>query len=91
MTQKELVREISEKTGLSLKDVRQVLITLSDIIERELSRNGTVKIQPLGVFKTKKRAAKKAVLKGKIYDIPERYVPVLSFSSKIVKSVSKTK
>jgi len=91
MTQRELIKELSDRTGVSNKDVRQILSELTSIVQDELSKEGVVKVQGLGVFKTKRRAAKKVKLKGNTYQLPERNVPFLQFSAKLQETVAKTK
>jgi len=60
MNRKELAAVIAEKTGMSLKDVDTVVSKLVDEIQVQLASGEPIKIQGLGTFDVKERAARTA-------------------------------
>ena len=66
MTKTELIRKLSEATGLSLKDVRLVLDTLTDskpgkgLITTSLRQGERITISGFGTFYVRERAARSA-------------------------------
>ncbi len=55
MTWTELIRAISERTGLPQKDVRSVLIALSEEVKEALLRGETVSVRGLGSWSRTRR------------------------------------
>jgi len=59
MTQAELLKELSAKTGVKQTDLKQVLISLASIALEELKSNGKFEVPALGIISTEQRAARK--------------------------------
>jgi len=89
MTQKDLVKNIVKKTGLSNKEAKMALESVVETIKESLLKKEPVKIHNFGVFKIVKRKARKSKLHNKIYDIPARYAPEVSFSSHLKNKIHK--
>ncbi len=53
MTREELAREIAGRTGLTMKEVQIVLVTLLDVIREALCRGDSVFLRGFGSFSTK--------------------------------------
>ncbi len=58
MNKGELVAAIANETGITKKDVEQVIKALTCTITAELKEGGKVQIPELGSFKTAERAAR---------------------------------
>jgi len=91
MTQKELVKNIVEKTKVPAREVKEVLEAFTDVITESLMNKEPVKIHKFGVFKVTKRKARKSKLHGKTYEIPSRYSPEFNFSGNIKEAIHKLK
>lgn len=76
MTKKEIVRSISEVTGLSQAKVREVVQQTFDTIVDTLAREKRIELRNFGVFEVRKRAARKArnPKSGATIEVPEKYV-----------------
>ncbi|GIW96983.1 MAG: hypothetical protein KatS3mg111_0316 [Pirellulaceae bacterium] len=76
MAKKEIVRTISDQTGLTQQEVKRVVqLTLENIIETLIS-DGRVELRNFGVFEIKYRRPRKArnPQTGMQVDVPERLV-----------------
>lgn len=60
MTKKEIVRLVSEKTGLSQQEAKDVVQTTFDSIIEVLVKSGRLELRNFGVFAVKRRAARNA-------------------------------
>ena len=60
MTKKEIVKEISEKTGLTQQEVKRVVQMTFDSIIETLSSDGRIELRKFGVFEVKLRKARRA-------------------------------
>ncbi|MBQ6828984.1 MAG: integration host factor subunit beta [Thermoguttaceae bacterium] len=60
MTKKEVVRLVSEKTGLSQQEAKEVVQTTFDSIIEVLVKTGRLELRNFGVFAVKRRAARNA-------------------------------
>ena len=89
MTQKQLIKHISQDTNIDLNDVKKVIKSFIETIKESLTKEEPVKIQKFGTFKVEKRKPRTAILKGKTYKIPERKVPTVSFSDEVRKACAK--
>lgn len=76
MTKKEIVKTISEKTGLTQLDIKQVVQLTFDGIVETLLEEGRVELRDFGVFQVKKRKARKArnPRTGHQVHVPEKLV-----------------
>ncbi|MEM8736141.1 MAG: HU family DNA-binding protein [Planctomycetota bacterium] len=76
MTKKEIVKTISDKTGLTQLQIKEIVqLTFDGIIETLLSE-GRVELRNFGVFQVKSRKARKArnPRTGLQVDVPEKFV-----------------
>ncbi len=85
-TKSDIIDMISEKTGVIRKDVSLCMEELIKVVSEVLEERDRIEIRGLGVFKTKKRNARKAKhpRTGETIDVPERYVPAFK-PSKLLK------
>ena len=60
MTKKEVVRLVSDKTGLSQQEAKEVVQTTFDSIIEVLVKTGRLELRNFGVFAVKRRAARNA-------------------------------
>lgn len=83
MNRKELAARVAERTGMLRKDVDQVLGAVIDEIQEQLSKGESIKLQGLGTFEIKTRAARKArdLSRGGIVEVPARRAPTFKASS----------
>ncbi len=75
-TKKEIVREISEKTGLTQVQTKIIVQMVLDGIVDAIVENGRIELRNFGVFEVKKRAARKArnPQTGEQVEVEEKYV-----------------
>lgn len=76
MTKKEIVKSISDKTGLTQLQIKEIVqLTFDGIIETLLD-DGRVELRNFGVFQVKSRKARKArnPRTGRQVDVPEKFV-----------------
>ena len=76
MTKKEIVKSISDKTGLTQLQIKEIVqLTFDGIIETLLDEK-RVELRNFGVFQVKSRKARKArnPRTGKQVDVPEKFV-----------------
>ena len=76
MTKKEIVKSISDKTGLTQLQIKEIVqLTLDGIIDTLLDE-GRVELRNFGVFQVKSRKARKArnPRTGRQVDVPEKFV-----------------
>lgn len=76
MTKKEIVKSISDKTGLTQLQIKQIVqLTFDGIIETLLEEK-RVELRNFGVFQVKSRKARKArnPRTGRQVDVPEKFV-----------------
>lgn len=76
MTKKEIVKTISDKTGLTQLDIKKVVQLTFDGIVETLLEEGRVELRDFGVFQVKKRKARKArnPRTGHQVNVPEKLV-----------------
>ena len=77
MIKKELVQKVSEKTGLTQKQVKFALETAFDEIKESVANGDKVSLVGFGVFEKKIRAEKRGTnpSNGEIMIIPQTNVP----------------
>jgi integration host factor subunit beta len=76
VTKKEIVKTISDKTGLTQLDIKKVVQLTFDGIVETLLDEGRVELRDFGVFQVKKRKARKArnPRTGHQVEVPEKLV-----------------
>ena len=77
MTKAELSREIAIQTGLSIKEVTDVIETFFSTIKTQIAKGDSVTIRGFGTFKMKHRNEKTArdISKGTEMVIPAKDIP----------------
>jgi len=88
MNRKDLVKAISDKTGLPGDAVFTVLGEMNDIILETLKKEEDVKISGFGVFTLSKRGPKKArnPKTGEKVEVPSKTSPRFKFSKSFKQS-----
>ncbi len=76
MTKKEIVKSISDKTGLTQLQIKEIVQLTFDGIIETLLEEGRVELRNFGVFQVKSRKARKArnPRTGRQVDVPEKFV-----------------
>lgn len=76
MTKKEIVKSISDKTGLTQLQIKEIVQLTFDGIVDTLLEEGRVELRNFGVFQVKSRKARKArnPRTGRQVDVPEKFV-----------------
>ena len=76
MTKKEIVKSISDKTGLTQLQIKEIVQLTFDGIVETLLEEGRVELRNFGVFQVKPRKARKArnPRTGRQVDVPEKFV-----------------
>jgi nucleoid DNA-binding protein len=76
VTKKEIVKEISEKLGLTQLKTKEIVQNTFDAIIETLVEEERIELRNFGVFEVKKRAARRArnPRTGERVDVPEKYV-----------------
>ncbi len=76
MTKKEIVKAISDKTGLTQLQIKEIVQLTFDGIIETLLEEGRVELRNFGVFQVKSRKARKArnPRTGRQVDVPEKFV-----------------
>ncbi len=85
MTKSQIISELSEKTGLTKKDVTSLFTGLQDLIKRELGKKGPGEFVVPDMFKLKVKQipAKKAGMRMDPFTKQERMFPAKPASKKI--------
>jgi len=76
VTKKEIVKSISDKTGLTQLQIKEIVQLTFDGIIETLLEEGRVELRNFGVFQVKSRKARKArnPRTGRQVDVPEKFV-----------------
>ena len=76
MTKKEIVKTISDETGLNQQQIKQVVQLTFDSIIATLIEEGRIELRNFGVFQVRPRAARKArnPRTGRQVEVPEKFV-----------------
>ena len=76
MTKKEIVKDISDITGLTQLKTKEVVQKTFDAIVETLLAQGRIELRNFGVFEVKRRKARKArnPRTGSRVDVPPKYV-----------------
>ncbi len=72
MTKREMVVQIAEETGLTQRQVREIVQRVFDLIADSLVRGETVELRNFGVFTVRQRKARI----GRNPNSPEKGVPI---------------
>ena len=82
MTKADLVRAISQETGIILNDTKMIVDALLSNVRKSMVRGEHIELRGFGTFKNKKRKARTArnPNTGEIVGLPERIVPTFKFS-----------
>ena len=65
MTKKEIVKQISERIGLTQLKTKEIVQQTFDAIVETLLEVGRIELRNFGVFEVKKRKARKAPIRGR--------------------------
>ncbi len=95
MTKKEIVKAISEETGLTQLEIKRIVQRTFDAIIETLVAEGRVELRNFGVFQVRPRAARKArnPRTGHQVTVPEKFVVTFKPGKemeKLVKSIEGT-
>lgn len=76
MTKKNIVRAVSERTGIPQTQVHEVVQRILGTVLENLAAEGRVELRNFGIFEVQQRAARKArnPRTGEEVDVPEKYV-----------------
>ena len=76
MTKKEIVKQISDRIGLTQLKTKEIVQQTFDAIVETLLEVGRIELRNFGVFEVKKRKARKArnPRTGQKVDVPPKYV-----------------
>ncbi len=76
MTKKEIVKTISDETGLNQQQIKQIVQKTFDSIIATLVEEGRIELRNFGVFQVRPRAARKArnPRTGRQVEVPEKFV-----------------
>lgn len=76
MTKKEIVKTISDETGLTQLQIKEIVQRTFEAIIENLVEEGRVELRNFGVFQVKPRAARKArnPRTGHQVEVPEKFV-----------------
>jgi DNA-binding protein HU-beta len=58
MTQSQVASQLSEKAGISKKQAKTALEQLTDLVVRELKKEGSLRLAGLGIFRKRKTKAR---------------------------------
>lgn len=76
MTKKEIVKTISDETGLNQQQIKDIVQKTFDAIIKTLEEEGRIELRNFGVFQVRTRAARKArnPRTGRQVEVPEKFV-----------------
>lgn len=89
VTYKELIRDITNRTGFYQFQVRLVLEALGESVNEHLHRGKAVYLQPLGRFYVEYRKGHKHShpQTGKMVWIPERMIPKYNWGKRVYRTI----
>ncbi len=93
MNRADIIRNVSDGTGLTRAEVSGVFEGVLKTIESELARGGTVELRRFGTFRCVRRAARTAVnpRTGQPIKVKARTIPAFKPSPRLRQAVSKVK
>ncbi len=76
MTKKEIVKTISDETGINQQQIKTIVQKTFDSIVTTLMEEGRIELRNFGVFQVRPRAARKArnPRTGRQVEVPEKFV-----------------
>jgi nucleoid DNA-binding protein len=76
VTKKEIVKTISDETGLNQQQIKAIVQKTFDSIIKTLQEEGRIELRNFGVFQVRTRAARKArnPRTGRQVEVPEKFV-----------------
>jgi nucleoid DNA-binding protein len=76
VTKKEIVKTISDETGLNQQQIKDIVQKTFDAIIKTLEEDGRIELRNFGVFQVRTRAARKArnPRTGRQVEVPEKFV-----------------
>lgn len=76
MTKKEIVKTISDETGLNQQQIKAIVQKTFDAIVTTLAEEGRIELRNFGVFQVRTRAARRArnPRTGRQVEVPEKFV-----------------
>jgi DNA-binding protein HU-beta len=91
MTKAEIVKEISEKTGIERSVVEATIEAFMTSVKEHIIHKETVSLRGFGNFIIKRRAAKVArnISKNTAINLPAHYIPAFRPSKKFSEKVKK--
>jgi DNA-binding protein HU-beta len=91
MTKAEIIREISQKTGIDRVVVEATIEAFTNAVKENLANNEPVSLRGFGNFVIRKRAAKIArnISKNTAIQLPAHYIPAFKPSKKFKDKVKK--
>jgi DNA-binding protein HU-beta len=91
MTKAEIVKEISEKTGIERAVVEATVEAFMNSVKEHIIHKETVSLRGFGNFIIKRRAAKVArnISKNTAINLPAHYIPAFRPSKKFSEKVKK--
>jgi len=89
LSKSDLLKAVSEKSGLGVKESGAVLDALSDTITEQISAGKTVQLLGIGRFSRRWRAERTArnPKTGQEVKVPARHVPAISWATKLKSSI----
>lgn len=93
MAKNEIVKAISDRTGFTQKQIKEIVRLTFESIMNNLMTDGRVEFRRFGVFEVRKRMARtcKNPKTGSILQIPERFVVVFKPSSEMEHRVNRVR
>jgi DNA-binding protein HU-beta len=91
MTKAEIIKEISQKTGIERTSVEATVENFMNSIKEHISKKESISLRGFGNFIIKKRAAKTArnISKNTSIKLPEHFIPAFKPSKKFKERVKK--
>lgn len=91
MTKAEMIKEVSEKTGIDRVTVETVIENYMTAVKEHIMKKETVSFRGFGNFIIKRRAAKIArnISKNTAINLPAHYIPAFRPSKKFSAQVKK--
>jgi nucleoid DNA-binding protein len=76
VTKKEIVKTISDETGINQQKIKTIVQRTFDAIVKTLEEEGRIELRNFGVFQVRTRAARKArnPRTGRQVEVPEKFV-----------------
>ena len=90
MNKLEFIKKVSETSGVSQKDTKDVLESMFELIKETLTRGEEVKLTGFGKFEVKKRSERVAMnpITKKKMVVPSSIVPTFRAGAELKKAVS---